>query len=71
VHEPDPKLARTQFLLHASAFSYVQRAIVADSTSVIMWYDYDKQAKCDPGDDLWTPVLARMKLTTCKDNSNH
>ena len=59
--EPDPKRARTQFLLHAGAFSYAQRAIVADSTSVITWYDYDKQAKCDPGDDLWAPILARMK----------
>jgi hypothetical protein len=59
--EPDLKRARTQFLLHACAFSYAQRAIVADSTSVITWYDYDKQAKCDPGNDLWAPILARMK----------
>ncbi len=59
--EPDPKRARTQFLLHAGAFSYAQRAVVADSTSVITWYDYDKLAKCDPGDDYWAPILARMK----------
>ena len=59
--EPDTKRARTQFLLHAMAFSYVQRAVVADSTSVITWYDYDKLAKCDPGDDYWAPILARMK----------
>ncbi|KAH9969127.1 HotDog domain-containing protein, partial [Russula dissimulans] len=59
--ESDPKRARTQFLLHARAFSYAQRTIVADSTSVITWYDYDKLAKCDPGDDYWAPVLARMK----------
>ena len=51
----------TQFLLHAGAFSYAQRAVVADSTSVITWYDYDKYAKCDPGDDYWAPILARMK----------
>jgi hypothetical protein len=59
--EPDQKRASTQFLLHAGAFSYAQRAIVADSTSVITWYDYDKLAKCDPGDDYWAPILARMK----------
>jgi hypothetical protein len=59
--EPDPKRASTQFLLHGGAFSYAQRAVVADSTSVITWYDYDKLAKCDPGDDFWAPILARMK----------
>ena len=59
--EPDAKRARTQFLLHAGAFSYAQRAIVADSTSVITWYDYDRLGKCDPGDDYWAPILARMK----------
>ena len=59
--ESDPKRASTQFLLHGEAFSYAQRAVVADSTSVITWYDYDKLAKCDPGDDYWAPILARMK----------
>ena len=59
--EPDPKRASTQFLLHGGAFSYAQRAVVADSTSVITWYDYDKLAKCDPGDDFWAPILARMR----------
>jgi hypothetical protein len=59
--EPDPKRARTQFLLHAGAFSYAQRAVVADSMSVITWYDYDRVAKCDPGDDYWAPIIARMK----------
>jgi hypothetical protein len=59
--DPDPKRASTQFLLHGGAFSYAQRAIVADSKSVITWYDYDKLAKCDPGSDYWAPILARMK----------
>ncbi|KAH9996498.1 hypothetical protein BJV77DRAFT_987374, partial [Russula vinacea] len=58
--DPDPKRASTQFLLHGGAFSYTQRAIVADSTSVITWYDYDRLAKCDPGDVYWAPILARM-----------
>jgi hypothetical protein len=59
--EPDTNRARTQFLLHAGAFSYAQRAVVADSTSVITWYDYDKLVKCDPGNNYWAPILARMK----------
>lgn len=59
--EPDPKRAGTQFVLHARAFSYAQRAIVADSASVVTWYDYDRQAKCNPGADYWAPILARIK----------
>ncbi|KAH9074740.1 hypothetical protein EDB83DRAFT_2515604 [Lactarius deliciosus] len=59
--EPDPRHSRTQFLLFAKAYSYEQRAVVADLKSVLTWYDYDKLAKCDPGDENWAPVLARMK----------
>jgi len=59
--EPDPKNSRTQFLLFARAYSYEQRALVADLKSVLTWYDYDKLAKCDPGDKNWAPVIARMK----------
>ncbi|KAI0322788.1 HotDog domain-containing protein [Amylostereum chailletii] len=56
-----PPLHRTQFYLDATAYSFAQHAVVADSTSVITWYDYDKLSKCDPGDALWAPVWARMK----------
>lgn len=56
-----PPLERTQFLLHATAYSYAQGSIVADSTSVITWYDYDNLRKCDPGDEAWAPILERMK----------
>lgn len=59
--EPDPKKSRTQFLLFASAYSYEQRAVVADLKSVITWYDYTKLTKCDPGDKNWAPLIARMK----------
>jgi len=61
--EPDSKKSRTQFLLLASAYSYEQRAVVADLKSVMTWYDYDKLAKCDPGDKNWAPLVARMKST--------
>ncbi|THH16688.1 hypothetical protein EW146_g3991 [Bondarzewia mesenterica] len=56
-----PPLSRTQFLLHATAWSYAQRNVVATSTSVITWYDYDHLRKCDPGDETWAPVLNSMK----------
>ncbi|TFY81438.1 hypothetical protein EWM64_g2579 [Hericium alpestre] len=61
-----PPLHRTQFLLHAAAFSYAQNAVVADSTSVITWYDYEKLSKCDPGDEMWAAVLARTRATETK-----
>ncbi|KAH8983161.1 Thioesterase/thiol ester dehydrase-isomerase [Lactarius hatsudake] len=38
--EPDSKHSRTQFLLFAKAYSYEQRAVVADLKSVLTWYDY-------------------------------
>ncbi|KAI0034471.1 hypothetical protein K488DRAFT_45408, partial [Vararia minispora EC-137] len=57
-----PPLARTQFILDAAAHSYAQDAVVATSSSVVTWYDYDTLRKCDPGDKLWAPVLARMEL---------
>lgn len=52
-----PPLSRTQFYLHGAAYSYAQRAVVADSTSVITWYDYDNLKKCDPGDKAWAALF--------------
>ncbi|KIK99128.1 hypothetical protein PAXRUDRAFT_823091 [Paxillus rubicundulus Ve08.2h10] len=52
-HKPVVSSSRTQFTLAAAAYSYTQRAVVADSEGVIVWYDYDKLRKCDPGDDAW------------------
>ena len=62
VARPGPPLSQTQFYLHGTAYSYAQDAIVADSTSVITWYDYEKLAKCDPGEERWAPLRARMQL---------
>ncbi|TFY66335.1 hypothetical protein EVG20_g4763 [Dentipellis fragilis] len=61
INPANPPLYRTQFLLHAKAWSYAQNAVVADSTSVITWYDYDNLKKCDPGDELWAAVLERTQ----------
>ena len=54
-------LSRTQFYLNAAAYSYEQRAVVTESMSVLTWYDYDALRKCDPGDEVWAAVRARMK----------
>ncbi|KAA1475517.1 hypothetical protein DENSPDRAFT_428592 [Dentipellis sp. KUC8613] len=61
INPASPPLYRTQFLLHAKAWSYAQNTVVADSTSVITWYDYDNLRKCDPGDELWAAVLERTQ----------
>ncbi|KAG1771059.1 Thioesterase/thiol ester dehydrase-isomerase [Suillus placidus] len=50
--------SRTQFTLNAVLYSYAQQAIVADSDSVLVWYDYDNLRKCDPGDDAWRILKA-------------
>ncbi|KAG1738954.1 HotDog domain-containing protein [Suillus lakei] len=50
--------SRTQFTMNAVLYSYSQQAIVADSDSVLVWYDYDNLRKCDPGDDAWRILKA-------------
>lgn len=55
---PITSSSRTQFTLNAVLYSYAQQAIVADSDSVLVWYDYDNLKKCDPGDDTWRIMKA-------------
>jgi YbgC/YbaW family acyl-CoA thioester hydrolase len=55
---PITSSSRTQFTLNAVLYSYAQQAIVADSDSVLVWYDYDNLRKCDPGDDTWRIMKA-------------
>lgn len=57
-HKPIISSSRTQFTLNAALYSYAQQAIVADSDSVLVWYDYDSLRKCDPGDDTWRIMKA-------------
>ena len=56
------KLAKTHFHVLAVAWSYAQRRIVTESDSVLVWYDYDKLAKCNPGDDARRVLEGRMAL---------
>lgn len=51
--------------MKAVAWSYQQRRIVTESDSVLVWYDYDKLAKCSPGEDMLNVLDRRMKL--CKE----
>ncbi|KAG0697945.1 HotDog domain-containing protein [Suillus ampliporus] len=57
-HKPMISSSRTHFTLNAVLYSYSQQAIVADSDSVLVWYDYDNLKKCDPGDDAWRILKA-------------
>jgi acyl-CoA thioesterase FadM len=57
-HKPIISSSRTQFTLNAVLYSYAQQAVVADSDSVLVWYDYDSLRKCDPGDDTWRIMRA-------------
>ncbi|KAG2072435.1 Thioesterase/thiol ester dehydrase-isomerase [Suillus decipiens] len=57
-HRPITSSSRTQFTLNAVLYSYAQQAVVADSDSVLVWYDYDSLKKCDPGDDTWRILKA-------------
>ncbi|KAF8159330.1 Thioesterase/thiol ester dehydrase-isomerase [Crassisporium funariophilum] len=48
------------FHVAASAYSLTQKAFVAHAKEAIVWYDYDKLKKCDPGsqtmDVLWSRI---------------
>ena len=56
------RLAKTHFHVLAVAWSYAQRRIVTESDSVLVWYDYDKLAKCNPGDEARRVLAGRMSL---------
>jgi acyl-CoA thioesterase FadM len=68
VHLPEASLDRNEwpkshFHLAGTIWSCAQRAIVTDSDSVIVWYDYDKLRKCDPGAESREAVWRRIKPT--------
>ena len=56
------RLAKTHFHVLAVAWSYKQRRIVTESDSVLVWYDYDKLAKCNPGDEARRVLEGRMAI---------
>ncbi|KAI0741803.1 HotDog domain-containing protein, partial [Daedaleopsis nitida] len=54
--------AKTHFYVKGAMWSYAQRRVVTESDSVLVWYDYDKLAKCDPGEEAKAAIMRRMNL---------
>ncbi|TFK78370.1 Thioesterase/thiol ester dehydrase-isomerase [Polyporus arcularius HHB13444] len=54
--------AKTHFHVMGAIWSYAQRRIVTESDSVLVWYDYDRLTKCDPGEAAVAMIERRMNL---------
>jgi len=57
--EDDP----TALSVTGKAYSLGQQAFVATSNEVLVWYDYDKLKKCDPGDRIRDIVRNRITMS--------
>jgi len=53
---------RFHFNCRATMYSYSQQAVVAESDSELVWYDYENLRRCDPGPETWSVVLKHMRL---------
>ncbi|KAF8579941.1 hypothetical protein K439DRAFT_1663032 [Ramaria rubella] len=53
----------THFNNNALIYSYAQRAVVATSESVLVWYDYDKLQKSPPPEPVRKALERRMTQT--------
>ncbi|KAI0923574.1 hypothetical protein AcV5_009076 [Taiwanofungus camphoratus] len=53
-------LQKTHFHLAGAVYSYAQQRVVTECDSVLVWYDYDKLTKCDPGEDVRRLLRRRM-----------
>ena len=42
-------------------YSYSQQAVVAESDSELVWYDYKNLSKCDPGSEVWGVVMSHTR----------
>ena len=60
--DPAKRLPKTHFHLKGAVWSYAQRRIVTTCDSVLVWYDYDKLAKCDPGEEARRVLERRIRL---------
>ncbi|TCD67403.1 hypothetical protein EIP91_012438 [Steccherinum ochraceum] len=52
----------THLSVNAVAYSYKQQRIVTESESVVVWYDYDRLVKCDPGEAMKRVIRRRLLL---------
>jgi len=55
---------RFHFNCRATMYSYSQLAVVAESDSELVWYDYENLKKCDPGSEAWDVVVRGMRDPT-------
>ena len=53
---------KTHFHVKGAIWSYAQRRVVTESDSVLVWYDYEKLSKCDPGEAAKAAIRRRMNL---------
>ncbi|KAI5122505.1 hypothetical protein M0805_001413 [Coniferiporia weirii] len=51
----------THFKCAAAIWSYAQRALVTTSDSTLVWYDYDRLKKCDPGEEAHAVLARRIR----------
>ncbi|KAK7038713.1 hypothetical protein VNI00_010597 [Paramarasmius palmivorus] len=50
------RIDSSELHLTSSIFSITQGAFVAHANEIVVWYDYDKLKKCDPGEEYKTIV---------------
>lgn len=58
---PEGAIDNATFEVTASAYSITQEAFVAHSREALVWYDYDRLRKCDPGDRAREVIFGRPK----------
>ncbi|KAF9454455.1 hypothetical protein P691DRAFT_656342, partial [Macrolepiota fuliginosa MF-IS2] len=58
---PEGTIDKATFEVAASAYSIAQEAFVAHSRESLVWYDYDRLRKCDPGDQAHEVVFGRLR----------
>lgn len=59
--EKKGRVHRASLPVTAQAYSVAQQAFVAHSSEVLVWYDYDKLRKCDPGDRARDIINGRIQ----------
>ncbi|KAF8184454.1 Thioesterase/thiol ester dehydrase-isomerase, partial [Pholiota molesta] len=59
----EPHHDTATFHVQASAYSLSQKAFVAHSKEALVWYDYDRLKKCDPGEEAKAVLFGRVGKT--------
>jgi len=59
--DPESKNDPAVLKLTAAAYSLAQSTFVTYSNETVVWYDYDKLKKCDPGEIIREVVRRRAE----------